>query len=74
MEINFVSAPKIGGNTTSIINCYFFKHIYTLANKTYYLHVEKQVSLIISIHLVFLLLKYKESYRPSILQVFFTLS
>ena len=43
MEINFVSAPKIGGNTTSIINCYFFKDIYTLANKTYYLHVEKQV-------------------------------
>ena len=43
MEINFVSAPKIGGNTTSIINCYFLKDIYTLANKTYYLHVEKQV-------------------------------
>ena len=34
-----LSATKISGNTTNILNCYFSKQIYTLAHQTKYLHM-----------------------------------
>ena len=40
--IIFVSSTIMGENTISILNCYFSKYIYTLANQTYFLHIENK--------------------------------
>ena len=36
----FVSATKIHEKTTNILNCYFLKQVYTLADQTEYVHKE----------------------------------
>ena len=71
-KLLIVSATKIGGNTTNIINCYFFQ-AYLPFGTPNLLSTWRETSLIliISIRSVFLLLKCKESYRPNILQVFY---
>ena len=38
-KIIFVSATKIGENTTNILNCYFSSQIHILAHQVKYLHV-----------------------------------